>query len=199
MQAEAELALDEGLKLAPLGAARVVPKPRFLTWYPTIGATVAIVLGGMLYAVAPWLVALSGWRDWTDWVLMAVGLSQLMLVAIGLAAGWNLAVRHHQRAFLKGLRERGAPAAQRFTYTIEEQGLVAASERASHTLRWPAILEVVPAPDHWLFLQDTLTYNVPKRAFASRDHETAFLREVLARIPAPARERSREAREFAGV
>ena len=198
MQAEAELALDEGLKVAPISAARLVSNAR-LSWYPTLGATLALVLGGVLYIGVPMLAAAAGRHAWQDTLLAVLGLVQLMLVAVGLAIGWNRAVRWHQRAFLAAVRERGAPATQRYVYRIEDEGLVAESARTRHMLRWQGVLELFPGPDHWLILQDTLTFNIPRRAFATPADEAAFVREALARMTPEARERSREAREFIGT
>ena len=198
MRAEAELDLDEGMRVAPIGAARVVPQ-RHLAWYPTLGGTAAILIGGLLYAFVTWLAMRAGWRDEQGYLAAVLGLAQLMLVAFGLALGWNLAVRQYQRKFVAAVRQRGAPAVNRFSYRIEDEGLVIESPRTSHTLRWEAILEVFPAPEHWLILQDTLTFNIPKRAFATAEDEAAFLRELLSRLTPAALERSREARELAGA
>jgi hypothetical protein len=93
---------------------------------------------------------------------------------------------------------RGTPETLRFTYAIEPDGLLVASDRISHRLAWHAILEVIQAPEHWLFQVDTLTIILPRRAFANEGAEREFLRTVLERIPHAALERSSEAVAFAG-
>jgi len=196
----AEIRAGEAFPVLPIAQARMVGSQAFILVYQFVGILGGMMLSAIFVSLLPWLLYLVGINaDWGDqWLVSVSVLIQLLATVTGFALAWNAATRRHATKFLTGVKARGTPEAVRFTYAIEPDALLVASDRISHRLAWHAILEVIQAPDHWLLQVDTLTIIVPRRAFADEEAERSFLRTVLERIAPQARERSSEATAFAG-
>ena len=196
----AEIRAGEAFPVLPIAGARMVGSHRFIGVYQFAGIFGGMVLSAVFVVLLPWMLYWVGIEaDWGDqWLVSVSVLIQILATVMGFAVAWNAAVRRHATKFLAGIKARGTPETLRFTYTIEPEALVVASDRIVHRLAWQAILEVIRAPEHWLLQVDTLTIVVPRRAFADEDAEREFLRTVLERITPEARERSVDAAAFAG-
>jgi len=195
----AEVRAGEAFAVLPLAGARMVGSQAFIPVYQFAGIFGGMLLSALFVGLLPWMLYYVGIEaDWGDqWLVSVSVLIQILATVMGFAIAWNAASRRHAAKFLAGIKARGTPETVRFTYTIEPDALVVASDRISHRLAWQAILEVIQAPEHWLLQVDTLTIIVPRRAFAGEDAEREFLRTVLERITPEARERSTAAAAFA--
>jgi hypothetical protein len=196
----AEIRAGEAVPIIGIAQARIVGSQAFVVVYQFLGLLGGMLLSGLVAGLLPWLLYLvgieAGWDD--QWLVSVAVLIQLIGAVMGFAIGFNAAARRHAAKFLAAVKARGTPDTLRFTYTIEPDALLVASDRISHRLTWHAILEVMRAPEHWLFQVDTLTIILPRRAFDDEQAERDFVRTVLERITPEARERSGEAAAFAG-
>lgn len=72
-------------------------------------------------------------------------------------------------------------------------GLAISAQGMRHAIDWTAILEIAPAPRHWLLITGPMSFVLPKRAFSSAELERSFLAEIAQHLTAEVRNRSAEA------
>jgi len=144
-----------------------------------VARLVFAVVFAILGATALWMT-LSGSPDsgkagrpgW--WVLLA-GLPAFLLLGWGLP--WLLAQLDARLAF-RLARRNGALVPQRVALT--PSGLRVTSAHGETLTRWPAVRDVVRAPDHIVFLLASRTaFVAPRRAFADPAAFEAFHRRAL--------------------
>lgn len=192
----AELHLGDSLRLAPIAHARMVGSQGFVLAYQVIGAVLGLFIGMLLQGFVPLAFIWGGYLVPTWLPIQAL---IVICGIIGWSTGLRLAQKRHQARFLAGIRRRGTPDSVQASYRIEDAGWRLTTPRIDYLIAWDAILEIVPAPEDWLVQVDTITYFLPKRAFANAGAEKAFLGDMLQRVRPEVRERSREAAAFAGA
>ena len=70
------------------------------------------------------------------------------------------------------------------------------SSRTTTEVDWTLVSEVFPYAGSWVLLVASRPYPVPARFFTDIEAQRAFVRQSLAHMTGPSRERSPEAREF---
>lgn len=180
-----------------VGFDRIAHSGRHTLFYPMLTALVGGMLGmtasGLLLALLPLTITLAN--------IMVITALAFVLPLIGGASGLWLGYRRLgtilHKAYHAELAQRGSPATADCEWTVGVDGLVTRSGRGWGTTRWGAISEVFRADAYWIVLADLSANTIPRRAFADETAERAFIGELLARLPALARKRSREAAAFA--
>jgi hypothetical protein len=199
MQATAEIRAGETFPVIPIAQARMVGSQGFMLGYQFAGILVGMVSSSVLAQMLPSILRPFGIvADWGDqWLVSLASLITLTGTVMGYAIGFNRAAKLHAKKFLAGIMARGTPEVATFTYTIEPEALVVSNQRLTHRVSWPALQEVIRAPEHWLLQVDTITIVLPRTTFGDEAAERGFLAAVLERMASEARERSAEAVAFA--
>jgi hypothetical protein len=191
-----EIGLGEGSRAASPAHLRLSGGAKRVLAPAMAGLIVGFVAAPMLGSIAAWLIArFAGGAAFeriagTYW--NAVTLLQIVGAVVGWEMGEKLGLAQGFRRFLAAVAERGAPAAFPTRFRLADDGFHIDNGRLAHVAAWAAVLEVFEGPQHWLVQIDTVTVALPKRAFATREAERAFLRELASRMTPGARARSRE-------
>lgn len=180
-----------------VGFDRIARTGRHTLLYPMLTALVGGMLGmtasGLLLLFLPLTITLAN-------VMVVAALAFALPLIGGLSGLW---LGHRRlgtvlyKAYHAELAQRGSPASADCEWTVLDDGLVTRSPRGDGTTRWEAMSEVFRADAYWIILADLSANLIPRRAFADEAAERAFIRALLARLPALARERSAEAAAFA--
>jgi hypothetical protein len=182
IEANADIALGEAFGPAALAHARVY-RDEFSGTLIFGLIFAAGIIGGTMVGTA-----LGAWfpqfRDWTTSILGLAGM------VAGLFLGLRLYSRRHLTGFLAGLRKLGSPATLPTRFLFDAEGIRTENDRFAHRIAWPAVLFIIPGPDHWLVQVDTMTIAIPRRGFADAAAEQAFLDLARLRMSNEARERS---------
>lgn len=195
--ATAEMGVSEAAAIAPIGFGEVAGRNE--AWlYGALGLGAGLVGGGALMALARMAAILLhlpvGWIDLWDGPLAP---------AAGGVFGWRLAAdlahRRAWRRYFATLAAAGAPAEAPVHFHVGDDGFHVRTERSDFRVSWPAILQLIPAPDHWLVQSDAVSLVMPRRAFAAPGEERRFIAAMLRLMNEAARRRSREAMAFAGA
>jgi hypothetical protein len=185
LTAHADVVLGEAIRPAAAAQARVLPSHWSMIVFPAIGMVVGTFAAFALTIAAQRLGVLNDLVSSLLWGFCALA---------GLAVGFRFAMRRYLATYLVKLRALGSPAIFPTEFRIEDEALVATSERATFRVAWPAILFVMRDKEHWLVQADTLTIAIPRRAFQDPEREpaaeTAFVGAILDRISPEARNRS---------
>jgi hypothetical protein len=198
MQATAEIRAGEAFPLIPIAQARMVGSQRFMLAFQFAGLFTGMVLSSFLAQMLPFILRPFGIEgDWGDqWLVSTAIFIELLGTVMGYAIGWNLATKRHARKFLAGIKKRGTPQMATFAYSLEPEAFVVSNQRLEHRVSWPALQEVIRAPEHWLLQVDTITIVLPRSAFEDEAAERRFLGDILDRMTPEARERSVDAAAF---
>jgi hypothetical protein len=198
MQASAEIRAGEVFPVIPIAQARMVGSQWFMVGYQFAGVLAGMMLSSILAQMLPFILRPFGVEaDWGDqWLVSLAILLELTGTVMGYAIGFNLAAKRHGRKFLAGIKARGTPETAAFTYSLEPDAFVVSNGRLTHRVAWPALQEVIRAPEYWLLQVDTITIVLPRRAFGDEAAEREFLSAILERMAPEAHERSSDATGF---
>jgi len=143
-------------------------------------------------------------------VMMAVGaaigyfgwqrdpvLGLLVGYVCGAAVYLLLARRLTVARFRKRLTAKGSPLNLSLRMEITQDALVYEVGDILKAAKWPCVSELFDNHGYWIFLAQSSPYFAPKRFFADREAERAFIKEALAHMNEAARSRSRDAVAFA--
>ena len=159
----------ERVPLPPVGRRLLVQ-----TW--------ALILGGVAVVVAVWLV---------NTPLVAMAISAITVFCVPLAV-----LGAHARAMESGTdrvfaeRAAGGPTSVIISLTLQQEGLLARSNRGESLTYWPSITALVQT-GKFVTIRCGIEgqFTIPKRAFRDEQHMRAFLDEV-ARLRAAAQAQS---------
>lgn len=155
-----------------------------------VGALLSIGTAVISPANAPAFAA--GYWHWAPLLQIAAGV-------LGLKIGERIGAAKHYRAFLDGLRKRGTPETLATRYQITPDAFLVQTDRLSYAAAWPSLLEVFLGPRHWLLQTDTITFILPRDAFATLEAERSFMAEFARHLPASALKRSQSALQMSGI
>jgi hypothetical protein len=167
VEARADIELGEAFRPAALAHAKI--------YRGEFGGTLIfglIFAAGIVGGTTAGTVLGSWFPQLRDWATSILGLAGMVA---GLFVGLRLYSRRHLAGFLDGLRKMGSPATFPTRFVFDDQGIRTENDRLSHHAAWPAVLLIIPSPDHWLVQVDTMTIAIPRRAFADAVAEQAFL------------------------
>ena len=122
---------------------------------------------------------------------MAIG------VALAFLGYWALANRFAQRRFRRLLVARGLPAEIPVSMTIAPDALTYDVADVRHIAKWNAVTEIFLSRGFWLFMVNSAVWTLPRRLFADKAAERAFIAAALEHMCDDARNRSGTARNFA--
>lgn len=177
---------------------RAVGSSAFMTWIPATGALLGLALPLALLPTA--YAALFLVNPAYGILLNTIeGGIYAASTVIGYALGLKMMGRTYHRRYLFGMYRRGMPAGLTASYRILDDAFEVDTGRIQYRVNWGSVLEMMPTAASWLVVVDTTTFVVPRSAFADEESQRRFVTALLAHIPAPARERSAEAREFAAA
>jgi YcxB-like protein len=182
IEASTDVVLGEAIRPAAVAQSRI--------HRGELGATVLLGLGfvgGTLAGTMAGTAVASQLPQYGSWPTSILSLFGMF---VGLVVGLRLYSHRHMTGFLAALRKLGAPAVFPTRFVFDEEGIRTENDRMSHRIAWPAILFIVPSPDHWLVQVDTMTIAIPRRAFAGPVAEQAFLDLAKERLSEEARTRS---------
>jgi hypothetical protein len=121
---------------------------------------------------------------------MAIG------VAGGFVAYWSIASRFALTRFRRQLVARGLPAEIPVSMTIAPDALTYDVADVRHIAKWNAVTEIFPNRGYWLFMVHSAVWTLPRRLFADKAAERAFIAAALECMNEDARSRSNAARTF---
>jgi hypothetical protein len=155
----------------------------------------ALIYGGfiVLAAYLPVLLALaSGWLGEHEIPLLLTGVTAALMVYL---AG-HYSELWRRNALARELVGRGAASLKQPIMISIGDRLSLETSRSTTEVDWALVSEVFPYAGAWVLLVAARPYPVPARFFADIESQRGFVRQVLAHVTEPARERSPEAREF---
>ena len=167
VEIEADFELGEAIPVAALAHARVHRGEFVGTVVFGLIFDAGIVLGTTIGTLVG-----SWYPQSRDWATSVMGLAGIVA---GLFVGLRYYSRRQLRGFLAGLRAMGSPDVFPTRFLFDDDGFRTENSRMSHQISWPAVLFIMPSPDHWLVQVDTMTIAIPRRAFPDAMAEQAFL------------------------
>ncbi|MBB3990131.1 YcxB family protein [Croceicoccus naphthovorans] len=116
------------------------------------------------------------------------------VIAYGFGTLW--AWREHRRRFLGALYESGMPGRVEARFTVSDEAFIVDNGRMEYRVRWDAVAAIVSGPTCWMVQVDLQTFTIPKKAFASKDDERAFVAALLDHVRDFVRDGSKDAAAF---
>jgi hypothetical protein len=163
---QADIPLGEAIRPAALAQEHVYRPNARAIFIPALALAGSIILATIFGMLLPLL----------SFSLQPI--ASLLWIAgafLGLIAALKIFSREHMRGFLAGLKGLGSPAVFHTRFQFDEEGIAISSQRSSWRCPWTSVLFVIPAPEHWLIQVDVTTLALPRRIFAERGQEQAFL------------------------
>lgn len=187
MQVGGEMQIGEAARFAARASGRLSGHPK-----PMIIANLVAALA----TIVP-IVAFGVWRSIAEAPAWLWAPAVLVAMAFGLWAGPAACRGYTVGVFRRNLADRGLPVQFQSRFEITDEALICTTGRMRMSADWAAVSDIVQTEPYWILLAEGHPQFLPRRFFASRAEEKAFLGAILARMAPEARARSGDAVKFA--
>jgi hypothetical protein len=191
--ATATMSIDEPIRVAPLIYARAAGRYGLLFIYLLLGTFAGVVCGSLLAVLLPLLLTLAGVPISPVLLPLLTGTIEVASGIAGLWLGSSYANGQYTKRYVAALIDRGAPSESIVVFELTDAGVTISDSCMTTLVRWHALLEIVPAPEHWILITGPSSFLLPKRAFSTEQDERDYLASMLGRMMPGARNRSAEA------